>query len=307
MKITDVLRLLFLSIIWGASFLFMRLVVPEIGVISTAFFRELLGVFGLVVVLVISRANWNFDGKLHHSLVLGMLNSAAPFILYSLAALVLPAGYSAIFNATTPLMGVILGTLFFDEQLSWRKSAGVVMGVLGVSVLTGIGPVVFGVAEILGALACLLSAACYGLAGFLTQRWIYKNGGLDSKLLAFGSQSGAIILMIPIFGYSLWTSGADIPAHFDTWLMLFGLGFGCSTVAYILYFRLISDIGPVRTMSVTFLVPVFGVLFGAVFLEESLSIAHLMGGSMIALALLLVLRPVRSVKAEQYRSVEYIG
>ena len=296
MKPTDLIRLLFLSSIWGSSFLFMRLTVPELDVIPTTFYRELFGVLGLVAVLVASRSSWNFEGKLRIALALGILNSAVPFILFSVAAKVLPAGYSAIFNATTPLMGVIIGALFFLEKLSLSKCSGVVLGLAGVGVLTRTGPIAFGLPEILGALACLCAAACYGLAGFLTQRWIYARGGLDNKLLAFGSQVGATALMIPLFGYQAMTSGVTLPAQPSIWFALLALGLGCSTLAYILYFRLIADIGPVRSMSVTFLVPLFGVLFGVTFLGEALSMAHLIGGAMIGLALLLVLRPTTPIK-----------
>lgn len=291
MRLSDICRLLLLSAIWGSSFLFMRFVVPQTGVIATSFFRELLGALGLAVVLIVTRSHWNFEGKAARTLLLGVINSAVPFILFSLAARVLPAGYSAIFNATTPLLAVLIGTAFFGERMCWQKGVGVVLGLFGVSVLTGVGPLHFGWPEILGMLACLASAACYGLAGYLAQRWIYKSGGLDSKLLAFGSQAGAAFVMVPLFAYGMVSNGISIPVQFQQWLALAALGLGCSTIAYILYFRLIADIGPVRSSSVTFLVPLFAVLFGAVFLHESLSLAHLVGGGLIGLALWLVLRP----------------
>ncbi|KAF3995940.1 DMT family transporter [Glaciimonas immobilis] len=296
MRPSDFFRLFLLAAIWGSSFLFMRFVVPHVGVIATSFFRELLGALGLGAVLIVTRSSWNFEGKATRSLLLGVINSAIPFILFSLAARVLPAGYSAIFNATTPLMAVMIGTAFFGESLNWQKSFGVVLGLLGVVVLTSVGPLHFGWPEFAATLACLASAACYGIAGYLAQHWIYKDGDLDSKLVAFGSQTGATLLMVPLFTYGVVSGNVSIPVQLRQWLALAALGLGCSTAAYILYFRLIADIGALRSSSVTFLVPLFGVVFGAVFLGETLSLGHLYGGGLIAFALWLVLRRAPLIK-----------
>ena len=298
MRPSDFFRLILLSSIWGSSFLLMRIVVPQMGIVPTTFFRELLGAIGLAIVLVTLRLRWDFKGKLCLAMLLGVLNSAVPFLLFSVAARALPSGYSAIINATTPLMGVVIGTLFFAERPTPIKAFGVLLGLTGVGILTQTGPVLFSLPEFLGTGACLLAAAFYGLSGFLTQRWVSDRGGLDSKLLAFGSQFGATALLVPIFVYSAMTQPIRIPESGGIWLALLGLGFGCSTLAYILYFRLIADIGPVRSMSVTFLVPLFGVIFGALFLHEKLSLAHLCGGLLIAAALFFVLQPARETVVE---------
>lgn len=101
----DLLRLLSLAAIWGASFLFMRIIAPELGTVPTAFFRVSIAAVGLLVLLALMRVSWDFHGKFKTVLLLGVINSGLPATLYSVAAQVLPAGYSAIFNATTPLMG----------------------------------------------------------------------------------------------------------------------------------------------------------------------------------------------------------
>jgi len=160
MKPADTLRLLALSAIWGASFLFMRIIAPVLGALPTAFFRVTLATLGLVVILLVLRVQWNFKGKLRTAMVLGMINSGIPFAMYSLAAKVLPAGYSAILNATTPLMGVIIGALFFADKLTINKIAGVVLGLAGVVVLTQAGPVPMTPPMMLGAGACLIATAC---------------------------------------------------------------------------------------------------------------------------------------------------
>ncbi|AKU20464.1 DMT family transporter [Massilia sp. NR 4-1] len=289
MKPNDYARLFLLAAIWGGSFLFMRVVAPVLGALPTAFFRVLLSSLGLVVILAALRQSWDFKNKFGAALALGVINSGVPFLMYGLAASLLPAGYSAIFNATTPLMGVVIGALFFGEAISARKGLGVAAGLAGVALLTAVGPIAFSTSILLGALACLVATACYGMAGFLTKRWITERGGLDPKLVAFGSQLGACLILMPLFGVSAAFAPPVSWGGNTVWLALAALGLICTAWAYIIYFRLIADIGPLRSLTVTFLIPPFGVLWGVLFLGEQISWAHLGGGSLIALALWLVL------------------
>ena len=284
-------RLLILAAVWGASFLFMRIIAPVLGTLPTAFFRVSIACAGLLVILALLRVRWDFQGKLKACLFLGMINSGIPATLYSVAAQVLPAGYSAIFNATTPLMGVLIGGLFFSERLTPSKVAGVCLGLLGVGVLTRAGPVAFDLELLMGALACLLATTCYGFAGFLARRWLDQRGGLDSRLSALGSMLGATLFLLPFFAYSAISQPPASWGGWQVWLSLLGLGLVCTALAYILYFRLLSSIGPVKSMTVTFMIPPFGVLWGALLLDEPLSMAHVYGGVLIAGALWLVLRP----------------
>jgi drug/metabolite transporter (DMT)-like permease len=293
----DTLYLLGLAAIWGASFLFMRIIAPEIGPIPTAFFRVSIAAAGLLVMLAVMRVRWDFQGKFKTVLLLGVINSGIPATMYSVAAQVLPAGYSAIFNATTPLMGVLIGGLFFSERLTPSKIAGVSLGLLGVGVLTRAGPVAFDLELLMGAVACLLATTCYGFAGFLARRWLDQRGGLDSRLSALGSMLGATFFLLPLFAYSAISHPPASWGGWQVWVSLLGLGLGCTAFAYVLYFRLLTAIGPVRSMTTTFLIPPFGVLWGALLLDEPLSMAHLYGGVLIAGALWLVLRPGKWAKA----------
>ncbi|CAI8927852.1 transposase [Pseudomonas sp. IT-P74] len=291
MNPVDIFRLLSLAAIWGASFLFMRIIAPVIGSIPTAFFRVSIAAAGLLVILGLMRISWDFKGKLKTVMLLGVINSGIPATLYSVAAQVLPAGYSSIFNATTPLMGVLIGGLFFHERLTGAKLGGVFLGLFGVGVLTRAGPVAFDMQLLMGAVACLLATTCYGFAGFLARRWLDQAGGLDSRLSALGSMLGATLFLLPLFGYSVISQPPATWGGWSVWLSLLGLGLGCTAFAYIVYFRLLSSIGPVKSMTTTFLIPLFGVLWGALFLDEPLSMAHIYGGLLIALALWLVLKP----------------
>ena len=291
MRLADLLRLLLLAAIWGASFLFMRIAAPVLGSMPTAFFRASLGMLGLLALLLVLRLSWDFRGKLKAGLLLGVINAGLPSAMYCLAALVLPAGYSAIFNATTPMMGVLIGMLFFAEALTLSKAAGVALGLFVVAVLTRTGPVEFDLQLLLGAGACLVATACYGFAGFLTRRWIGQQGGLDNRLTAFASLCGASLFLLPFFIGSLAVQPPASWGGLEVWLSLAGLGFVCTAFAYVLYFRLLADIGPIKASTTTFLIPPFGVLWGALLLGEPLSWAYMYGGVLIALALWLVVRP----------------
>ncbi len=165
------------------------------------------------------------------------------------------------------------------------------LGLFGVGILTRAGPVAFDLQLLMGALACLLATTCYGFAGFLTRRWLDQQGGLDSRLSALGSMFGATVFLLPLFGYSVISQPPASWGGWSVWLSLLGLGLVCTALAYILYFRLLSSIGPVKSMTVTFLIPPFGVLWGALLLDEPLGMAHLYGGVLIAAALWLVLKP----------------
>ncbi|MEI2414562.1 DMT family transporter [Orrella sp. JC864] len=297
MRPTALLLLLCLAAIWGAAFLFMRQLVPVIGIVPNAFLRVLISAAGLAAIVALLGKRWEFRGKLRAIMLIGMVNSGLPVLLFSIAAWYLPAGYSAIFNAMTPLMGALIGSLFFAERLTRAKLLGLVLGLAGVAVLSGAGPVPLSAQLLYGAAACLAATACYGFAGYFTRRWINERGGLDSALSALGSQAGATLLLLPVF---LATS-LDMP-----WtpllaprilLALAGLGLLCTAVAYMLYFRLLAEVGPLKSLSVTFLIPPFGVGWGALLLDEPLSWAHLQGGLLIGVALWLVLRTGPAAKA----------
>ncbi|SPA01028.1 conserved hypothetical protein, DUF6; putative transmembrane protein [Cupriavidus taiwanensis] len=291
MKPLDLFRLLALAALWGASFLFIRIGAPVLGPVPTAFVRVLIGALTLAACLPLLGLRWHMQGKWPAVLVLGVVNSGIPFAMYAVAALWLPAGYSAVFNAMTPLMGVMIGALAFAEPLTRAKAMGVMLGVAGVAVLTRTGPVAFSAEVLLGALACLLATACYGLSGFLARRWITQRGGLDSRLVAAGSLVGAVAFLLPLCIAALWRHNTLPDAGAGVWAAMLGLGTLCTALAYILYYRLIADLGPVRSLTVTFLIPPFGIVWGALFLGEALSWAHAAGGALIGMAVWLVLRP----------------
>jgi drug/metabolite transporter (DMT)-like permease len=291
MRTSDYLRLLFLAATWGASFIFMKIAAPQFGAINTAFLRVFFGFIGLGVILLIIRSSFRFEKKFKLSLILGAINSGLPFLMYCLAAKWLPAGYSAIINATTPLMGALIGFTFFSEKLTVRKWGGVILGLFGIIVITTVGEVNSTSYMIAGILACLIATACYGVAGFLTRRWISERGGLDPKMVAFGSQIGATLFLLPFFAWSMGTEQVSNWFQGDVWLSVLALGIVCTALAYIVYFKLINDIGPLRSMTVTFMIPPFAILWGYLVLGETITQGFIMGALIVGIAVWMIVSP----------------
>ncbi|AJF73341.1 TPA: DMT family transporter [Raoultella terrigena] len=291
MRIADYIRLIVLAAIWGASFLFMRIASPEFGAINTAFLRVLFGLLGLAIIIFVLKSSYNFEGKFKSSLILGVINSGLPFFMYCLAARWLPAGYSAVLNATTPLMGALIGFAFFSEKLTARKWGGVVLGLVGIMVITTIGESQSTNETLAGVIACLVATGCYGIAGFLTRRWISNNGGLDPKVVAFGSQIGATLFLLPFFIWSSTTGPSINWLQGNVWASVVAVGLICTAFAYILYFRLIADIGPLRSLTVTFLIPPFAVLWGYLALGETINEGFIIGAIIVCVSVWLVVSP----------------
>ncbi|WJV61695.1 EamA family transporter [Pectobacteriaceae bacterium C52] len=296
MRTSDYIRLLFLAAIWGASFLFMRVAAPAFGAVNTAFLRVFFGLTGLTVILLLLKSSFHFDGKFKFSLILGVINSGVPFFMYCLAARWLPAGYSAILNATTPLMGVMIGFAFFGERLTAKKWMGVLLGLIGIIVITTVGEVNSTSSVAAGIIACLVATGCYGLAGFLTRRWISNRGGLDPKIVAFGSQIGATLFLLPFFCWSVGMGPAINWSQGYVWASVLAVGFICTALAYILYFRLIADIGPLRSLTVTFLIPPFAILWGYLALGETITEGFIIGSLIVCIAVWMLVSPEKAYK-----------
>ncbi len=264
MRVIDYGRLLLLAALWGASFLFMRITTPAFGALNSAFLRVMFAAIALGLLLGVQRKWSGYQGKFTSTLQLGVINSGLPFLMYCLAAQWLPAGYSATLNATAPMMGVLIGALCFAEPLTL--------------LLPGIG-------------ACLTATACYGLAGFLTRRWIQQRGGLEAERVALGSQVGATLFLFPFFLWSCWHGPAVDWRQSLPWIAIVMLGVVCTAAGYIIYFRLIADIGPLRSLSVTFLIPPFAALWGYLCLGETVEKGLILGALLVCVALWMIIVP----------------
>lgn len=281
MNLRTAIELLTLAALWGGSFLFMRLLAPLVGALATADLRMLAGGAFLAVTFLFSgfRAGLRTHGKAF--LLIGLVNSAFPFLLYSLAALVLPASVESVLNALTPSFAAIAGVWFLGETLTLRKIGGLVLGFVGVLVIVG-GINLGGSPGAWAAVAaCGLAPVCYAAGGILTKR---LATGIPSRAIAMGSQVFAGLALVPVLALSP-------PTHLPT-LGTLGLlvvfGTLCSGVAYLLYFDLFRRLGPTKTQAVTFLIPVFGVLWGVLFLGETPTVSFLVGSVVILGGTLLV-------------------
>jgi drug/metabolite transporter (DMT)-like permease len=254
-----------LAAIWGASFLFMRLGARELGAIPTAGLRVAIATLFLLPILLARghgpalRQHWKL------TFVVGILNSAIPFVCFSYALLSISTGLSSILNATVPLFGAVIAWVWLKDRPNASRSLGLAVGFVGVALLAwdkaSFKPDASGNATGWAVLACLLATLCYGLAASFTKRYMT---GLPSLVSATGSQLGASIALIPL----AWWFWPDHAVSLNAWLAVIALGVLCTGVAYILYFRLIERAGPARALSVTFAIPVFAVLYGVLLLGE---------------------------------------
>jgi drug/metabolite transporter (DMT)-like permease len=271
----ELAQLLFLAALWGGSFLFIRVGVTDFGVAPLMALRVGIGALFLLLVLFSRRPAREALGTLRERawplFVVGILNSAAPFCLFAWAELTLSAGVTSVINATTPLWGAVVAYLWLKDRLSAMRVVGLAIGFAGVLALVGdqivthAGDGASSSATALAAAAALGATLLYGIAASYTKRHLT---GVDPLTVAAGTMTGATVVLVP-FAAATWPS---TPISVHAWGAVLALGIACTGVAYLLYFRLIAAIGPARTITVTFVIPVFGILWGALFLGERVSL-----------------------------------
>jgi drug/metabolite transporter (DMT)-like permease len=272
--------LVLLASLWGASFLLMRLGAADFGPAALAFVR----VAGASLLLLPLLA-WRGQGaelRRHWQpiAVIGLVNSALPFVLFMVAALVLNAGLSAVFNATSPLWTAVIARLWLHERLTPTRWLGLGIGFAGVLGLVAgkasLLPGEQGVSPALGIAACLAASVLYGFAANYTRKTLT---GVPPMAVAAGSQAAATLWLLPA---AIWFWPATSPGP-AAWAMAAALAVFCTGLAYLLFFRLIASAGPSNAIAVTFLVPVFAMLWGALFIGEQPTLAMLAGCAVILL------------------------
>ncbi|HEV7994121.1 MAG TPA: DMT family transporter [Gemmatimonadaceae bacterium] len=281
MKAKDLAALIGLAAVWGGSFLFIRVAVAPLGPFPLVAGRVMLG--GLLLWVVMRALGKGTELRAHapRLLVLGALNAAIPFALMAAAELRITASLAAMLNATVPFWGVLFGAVWLGEKLNLRRSLGLVLGVAGVGVLVGWSPMAMSPGVVASVVAMLVATCCYALSGVYTKK---RLSGVPSPTLALGQQAGAAVwLVLP----GLW----QLPRAHPTGLALsalLGLAVLCTALAYPLYFHLIASVGPTNTTTVTYLIPLFGTVWGALFLGEPITAGMLVGLAMILSSVLLV-------------------
>lgn len=268
---TTPLELVLLGAIWGASFLFMRVAASDFGAIPLVEVRLALG--SLVLLPFLWRARAQFPRALWPKLALiGAINSAVPFILFAWAAQRAPAGIGAIANAMTVLFTALVGFMFFGEKIGTRRAIALFAGFAGVVVLASGKTAGFSIgwAVVAGATAAFL----YGIGINLVRRHLT---GLPPAAVAAATLGVSALLTLP-FAVATWPQHAIGPR---SWLSAGLLGVLCTGIAFVMYYRLIARIGASRASTVTYLVPLFGVAWAWMLLDEPLTLSMGIAGAMI--------------------------
>jgi drug/metabolite transporter (DMT)-like permease len=278
MRKSDILELLTLAGLWGASFLFMRMGAAQFGPVALSFVRVTGATLFLLPIVTSKGLLPELRRHWRPLLVVGITNSALPFLGFSYAALAITGGLSAVFNAATPLFGALIAWLWLKDRLTLSRVLGLAIGFSGVLWLVwdkaSFKPDAQGVSTGLAVLACMASTICYGFSASFTKRYLT---GVPPLAVAAGSQIGAAVcLAVPAAIW--WPATMPSATAWGTALLLAVL---CTGVAYLLFFRLIANVGPANAISVTFLIPVFAVAWGWIFLGEGVSPAMAFGCAVI--------------------------
>ena len=259
----------------------MRIAAPALGPVLTAELRTMIAGVALAAYFAVSGYNPEYRRWARHYVIVGILSSAVPFLLWAYAALTLTAGLLSVLNATAPMWGAVCSAVILGERLNARRVTGLVIGVVGVALVTR--PDSGDTFSYVAVGAAVVATFCYGLIATYIRRWA---SDVPSRGMAAGSQLAAGTLLMPFI--ALWPPAG--PPTAGVVASILALGLVCSALAYLLYFRLIADLGATGALTVTYLIPVFGVLWGFLFLNETVTLAMLSGGALVIVGTVFVLR-----------------
>jgi drug/metabolite transporter (DMT)-like permease len=280
------LAFLALSLIWGSSFLWIKVAVQEVGPMTLVAFRLLFGLLALLVAAGLTRQRLQVSRKdLPSYAVVALLNTAVPFTLISWGETRIDSGAAAILNGTMPLFVLVLAHFWLqDERISWMRLAGLLVGFAGVGLIVGLGNGGLA-ANRWGQLAVLGGAFSYALASTFSRRYLRNRQPL--------AQATMVVLIAEII---LWASALafERPLHLPTlsltWIAILWLGLLGTGLAYLLYFYLLNSLGSTRSSLITYAMPVIGVALGVTFLGEVLDVRMLLGTLLVVGGVVLVNR-----------------
>jgi drug/metabolite transporter (DMT)-like permease len=275
--------LVLLAALWGGSFVFMRVAVPALGAVPLAYVRVSIAAVVLLVIAFAQRRIPPFRTRWRQLAVVGVVNSAIPFSFFCYAEQYISASAGAVLNATSPFFAVLAGAVFLAQPATRAKLAGIALGMVGVVVLVGLRPGATSDQVLLAVAACLVASICYALAGVYTKRAL---SDVPSHAIACASQVFAALALMPLLPLT------TIPGPLTGLVVInvLGLAIGSTAIAYLIYFKLIADVGPQRALTVTFLIPLFGVLWGALFLGEPLTANLMIGGALVVAGTIVTVR-----------------
>ncbi len=293
MSLASLIRLFSLAAIWGGSFIFMRIGVPVLGPWWLIEFRVALAAIFLAIVGRILHKQLDLKTHWRHFLILSLFNSALPFLLFAYAAQTLSASLSSVLNATAPIWGAVIGAVWTRTALSLKTLSGLALGVVGVGILVDFDPSMLQADAMLAIAAALAASFSYGIATNYTK----TAKAIEPFANAQGCMLVAALMILPALGF------VPIPSSVSplVGISVLMLGIVCSGVAYLLYFRLIDDLGATSALTVTFLIPVFGVAWGRIFLNEAVGWHTIFGSVVVIFGTILVtgfsIASLRTVKS----------
>lgn len=289
MKSSDFAELLLLGAIWGASFMLMKEAVPAFGVFALVEIRALGAALLLVPIVLLKRQGMDLLRFWPQLIVVGAINTAIPFCLYNYSLLHIDAALAAILNATAPMFGVLIAYLYLRESIGFLGILGIGLGFAGVLLIsvdqsiasanTGEG-INYSVKSLLPVFAALGATFCYGLSASYLKKHLSQA---KPFAIAAGSQLAAAVILAPL---AIMHLPNTLPSA-SQWGSAMILALVCTGLAYVLYFNLIAKIGASRSITVGYLVPLFGILWGVLLLDETLSPKSLIGGAFIMLGVML--------------------
>ena len=281
LSLVDFGSLLFLGAVWGAAFLFLRIAAPEVGPVWAAEIRLAIG--AAVLLLVAGPATLRVArGRLTTFLIVGALFSAVPFTLIAIAEVTLPAGFTSLLNAATPLFTAAIAVAFMGQRISIRVAAGLAVGVVAVISLVGWSPLEPGITTILAVAAGLGAPAHYAIAGNFVRARLADVAPLE---LATGMVTAGALVALPV----AVLSGRPGAVALDGAISLVAVGTLSTAVAWPIFFRVLRRTSPTAASTVTFIVPAFAIAWGSLVLAEPVGIGLLVGFGLILVSLMLVL------------------
>ena len=285
MRPTQLAGLVALGAIWGSSFLFMKIAVPAFGPAAMMGGRVGIAAVTLTVVAWFIKKSLPRGAQWRPAVIIGIFYTAIPLFMWGYAAQSLSASLLSIINATAPLFGVLLSVLWLKERISARGLAGLALGFSGVAVLVGGEGIRDSETPTLAIAAAFGASLLYGVISNYSQT--VKIADPFTNVL--GSLWVATLVLTPLMIWFPVREAPGIPA----WACVATLGILCTAIAYVIYFRLIAQIGAAPTLTVTYLIPLFGVLWGVLFLDEHIGGHHAVGAAMILAGIALVAKARR--------------
>ena len=264
----------------------MRVVAPVLGPVLTADLRVLIGGGALWVYFKVTGFDLQWRRHWKQFLVVGLSNAAIPFLMYAFAARHIPASYSAILNSAAPMFGAIFSAIWLNDRLTMSRITGLVIGFIGVTLVANVKPTEVDSYFVVAIVACLIATVCYGFNAAYVKRFAQKT---PPRAIACASQLVGALILLPIVPLG----GTPGPISMIVILNLLGLALICSAVAFLMYYRLIANIGATKALTVAFLMPAFGMFWGALFLGEKITLPMIAGTLLILLGTGLVLKVFR--------------